>query len=84
MSQPLRATLIDRRVAANLRTQRQRAGMSQETLAAAVGTSFQQLQKYERGVNRISIGRLILACEALEISFSSLLTDTGDKSKALR
>jgi transcriptional regulator with XRE-family HTH domain len=33
-------------------------GMSQETLGAAIGLTFQQVQKYERGVNRIGASRI--------------------------
>jgi transcriptional regulator with XRE-family HTH domain len=72
VTQPSRATLIDRRVAANIRQLRLRAGWSQERLAKAIGTSFQQLQKYENAANRISIGRLVMICEALNISLSAV------------
>ena len=49
---------IDRHVASRLRLRRLEAGLSQTTLADALGISFQQLQKYEGATNRISAGAL--------------------------
>ena len=45
-------------VGRNIRVHRLARKMSQTGLAAAIGISFQQLQKYEKGANRISAGRL--------------------------
>ena len=44
---------IDVQVGARMRQRRTLLGMSQEKLGAAVGLTFQQIQKYERGSNRI-------------------------------
>jgi transcriptional regulator with XRE-family HTH domain len=63
---------VDRRVAANIRRLRLERGMSQESLAAEIRTSFQQLQKYETGTNRITIGRLVAICHALGISLDEI------------
>jgi transcriptional regulator with XRE-family HTH domain len=52
------ATAIDKHVGARVRTRRERLKMSQTTLGKALGVSFQQVQKYEKGVNRIGAGRL--------------------------
>jgi transcriptional regulator with XRE-family HTH domain len=49
---------IDRHVGARLRMRRMLVGMSQETLGEALGITFQQIQKYEKGANRISASRL--------------------------
>ena len=49
---------VDRHVGSRLRTRRTMLGMSQSTLAKAVGLTFQQVQKYERGTNRISASKL--------------------------
>ena len=49
---------IDRHVASRLRLRRLEAGMTQTQLAQAVGVTFQQLQKYEGAINRISAGAL--------------------------
>jgi transcriptional regulator with XRE-family HTH domain len=49
---------VDVHVGTRLRQRRTLLGMSQEKLAVAVGVSFQQIQKYERGANRVSASRL--------------------------
>ena len=49
---------VDIHVGTRLRQRRTLLGMSQEKLAAAFGVSFQQIQKYERGANRVSASRL--------------------------
>jgi transcriptional regulator with XRE-family HTH domain len=46
--------------------------MSQEQLAKELGVSFQQIQKYEKGVNRVSAARLFEICQALKVSLSSM------------
>jgi len=49
---------IDKQVGGQVRARRQALGMSQTKLADAVGLTFQQIQKYEKGTNRISASRL--------------------------
>ena len=49
---------IDRHVGSRVRMQRMMLGMSQEKLGDAIGLTFQQVQKYEKGANRISASRL--------------------------
>lgn len=49
---------IDRHVGARLRMRRMLIGMSQEKLGDAIGLTFQQVQKYEKGTNRIGASRL--------------------------
>jgi len=49
---------VDLHVGARLRLRRRAQGLSQTALAQAVGLTFQQLQKYERGTNRISASKL--------------------------
>jgi len=49
---------VDAHVGARLRMRRALVGMSQEQLGSAVGISFQQVQKYERGINRMGASRL--------------------------
>ncbi len=49
---------IDRHVGSRVRMQRMMLGMSQEKLGEAIGLTFQQVQKYEKGANRISASRL--------------------------
>lgn len=54
---------VDRHVGAAIRALRNKVGISQTALAEAIGVSFQQVQKYERGVNRVSASMLYdIAC----------------------
>ena len=54
---------IDRHVGSQVRTRRLLLGMSQEKLGDALGLTFQQVQKYEKGANRIGASRLLeMAC----------------------
>lgn len=59
---------VDRHVGAQLRSFRLQRGMSQSAVAAAVGLTFQQLQKYEKGVNRISASKLFELAGILGVS----------------
>lgn len=56
--------------AQGLRMRRALVGMSQEQLGATVGISFQQVQKYERGMNRMGASRLYQFARALRIPVS--------------
>jgi transcriptional regulator with XRE-family HTH domain len=58
---------IDLHVGARLRFRRLERGMSQEALATAVGLRFQQIQKYEKGQNRIGASRLYRLAAALDV-----------------
>jgi transcriptional regulator with XRE-family HTH domain len=49
---------IDRHIASRVRSRRLEMGLSQETVANALGVTFQQFQKYERSINRMSAGAL--------------------------
>ena len=61
---------VDVHVGMRLRQRRTLLGMSQEKLAKAFGVSFQQVQKYERGANRISASRLHLLTKILDVPVS--------------
>ena len=61
---------VDIHVGARLRTRRTLLGMSQERLAEAIGLTFQQVQKYEMGKNRISASRLYQFAQILDVSIS--------------
>ena len=50
---------IDREIGTRMRTRRMLIGMSQEKLGEELGLTFQQVQKYEKGTNRISVGRMV-------------------------
>lgn len=62
------ANKVDKLVGARVRTRRLEIGMSQERLADLLGVTFQQVQKYEKGVNRIAAGRLYDISEALDVN----------------
>jgi len=63
---------IDRLVGRNIRIQRLARRLSQTYLGERLGVSFQQVQKYERGRNRIGAGRLAGIAAALEVSLLTL------------
>jgi transcriptional regulator with XRE-family HTH domain len=69
--EPKRTSALDRAIGARVRARRASLGMSQERLGEALGITFQQVQKYERGANRISASRLhaIAAVLGAEVSF---------------
>jgi transcriptional regulator with XRE-family HTH domain len=64
------ATLADRLVGERVRLRRKELGLSQEKLGKAVGVTFQQIQKYENGVNRIGAGRLTQIGSFLDVPVS--------------
>ena len=66
---------IDAHVGARLRLRRMLLGMSQEKLARTIGLSFQQVQKYECGNNRIGAGRLYDLSRALDVPVSFFYED---------
>ena len=59
---------VDVHVGRRVREQRIVRGMSQEQLGTAIGLTFQQLQKYERGTNRISASKLYAIARELDVS----------------
>jgi transcriptional regulator with XRE-family HTH domain len=70
---------LDLAMGRRLKERRQQLGQSQQALAEAVGITFQQLQKYERGVNRISFSRLVQLARALRCRLSDLVEDLDFK-----
>jgi len=65
----------DVQVGARVRTRRLLIGMNQETLARGLGLTFQQVQKYEGGANRISASRLSQIADLLGVPISYFFTD---------
>jgi len=61
---------IDQHVGSRLRLKRTSMGMSQQKVAAALGLTFQQIQKYERGANRIGASRLYQISQILDVPVS--------------
>ena len=78
------ARMIDRRVADRIRERRQLMGLTQQALARIIGVAFQQAHKYERGLSRISAGRLYHIAAALETPIDYFFTadETAGRSKA--
>ena len=66
---------IDIHVGARVRLRRNLLGLTLQTLAKAVGVTYQQLQKYERGVNRISASRLFNLSHVLDVPISFFFDD---------
>ena len=64
---PKRVTEADRAVGARLHALRKARGLTQTALAEVLGVSFQQVQKYERGANRIGAGRIRTLAALLEV-----------------
>nr|WP_254434908.1 helix-turn-helix transcriptional regulator [Magnetospirillum sp. UT-4] len=73
---------IDVHVGARVRLRRTLLGMSQEKLGEALGLTFQQVQKYERGANRIGSSRLFDLSRVLDVPVSFFFDDMGDDLKA--
>ncbi len=61
---------------------RKKSGVSQKTLASKVGITFQQIQKYEKGLNRISVSMLYKFCHLFGVKPSYFFyEDTGNQNK---
>lgn len=65
-----RTTWMDRAIGERLCKIRKEVGMTQEELAHLLKLSFQQIQKYEKGINRISASRLFLIARALQVPYN--------------
>lgn len=62
---------------------RKMRGKSQENLAEALGLTFQQVQKYERGANRISASKLVQTAKYLECTVASLVGEDEELNNTL-
>lgn len=69
------ATPYDQEIGRRIRSQRIAIGMSQERLGSALGLTFQQIQKYEKGINRIASGRLQEISKILGVPMSFFFDD---------
>jgi transcriptional regulator with XRE-family HTH domain len=67
---------IDKRIGINIRYHRQRRGLSLGALGEGVGVSFEQIRKYENGINRIAASRLALVAETLQVQISAFFSGT--------
>lgn len=77
---PRASTGFDIIVGNYIRDARREAGVSQTSLGETVGVTFQQIQKYERGSNRVTVERFVKICRALDISSTEALADILDLS----
>jgi transcriptional regulator with XRE-family HTH domain len=73
---------IDVHVGGRVRLRRTLLGMSQERLGEALGLTFQQVQKYERGANRIGASRLFDLSRVLDVPVSYFFEDMADAVQA--
>ena len=71
-------------VGARIRIFRTQRGMTQGDLAARIGIAFQQVQKYEKGINRVGASRLSRIATVLGISIGDLFESTGNKAADLK
>lgn len=70
---------VDIHVGARVRLRRTLLGMSQEKLGEAIGLTFQQVQKYERGANRVGASRLYDLSRVLDVPVSFFFDDMPDE-----
>ena len=74
---------VDLAVGARIRLLRKVRGMSQQALAESAGVTFQQIQKYERGANRVSASMLARIAGALDAPVAEMFGETGSHSGAV-
>ena len=70
---PGRTATLELMIGARMRTRRRLLGLSQADLAERLGVSFQQVQKYERGANRVAASTLLTAAQTLNTTISWLV-----------
>lgn len=75
---------VDMHVGARLRLRRTLLGISQEKLGEAVNLTFQQIQKYERGANRVGASRIYEFSRVLDVPVSYFFDDMNEVTKATR
>jgi transcriptional regulator with XRE-family HTH domain len=75
---------VDKYVGSRVRMRRIMLGMSQEKLGEALGLTFQQVQKYEKGTNRVGASRLQQISEVLQVPVSFLFDGGPSGAPAAR
>ena len=73
-----RATETDRHVGNRIRERRVLLGLSQQQMAEMIGVTYQQAHKYERGINRISAGRLFEIAQVLGVPVGHFFDGLGN------
>jgi transcriptional regulator with XRE-family HTH domain len=83
-TEPREPTAVDLHVGGRVRVRRKMLSLSQGALATALGLTFQQVQKYERGANRISASKLYQIAQTLQVPmsffFDGLPDPTGERT----
>lgn len=74
-----RATDTDKHVGVRIRERRVMLGLSQQQMAELIGVTYQQAHKYERGINRISAGRLFEIAQVLRVPVGYFFEGLGDR-----
>jgi transcriptional regulator with XRE-family HTH domain len=72
---------IDVKVGQRIKVQRQAASLTQIALANELGVTYQQVQKYERGVNRVGAGRLLKIAQVLGVPVGALISGDAEAAK---
>jgi transcriptional regulator with XRE-family HTH domain len=74
---------IDKIVGRNIRIYRLQIGLSQTDLADKLGVTFQQVQKYENGTNRVSAGKLFTVASIMSVPITALFrgSEIGPETK---
>ncbi|AZL14992.1 helix-turn-helix domain-containing protein [Rickettsiales endosymbiont of Stachyamoeba lipophora] len=70
---------IDKTIGQNIRILRNKSGFSQEELGKRCGVTFQQIQKYEKGLNKVSASRLLMLAEILNCKFEDFFIEEEDR-----
>src|SRR5579885_100912 len=70
---------VDRHVGARIRERRIMLGLTQQQLAEMIGVTYQQAHKYERGINRVSAGRLFEIARALSAPITYFYEGIGEE-----
>jgi transcriptional regulator with XRE-family HTH domain len=81
MARRSRNHLVDRHVGATIRARRKALGLSQTELGRRVGITFQQIQKYERGTNRVSASTLYEIAETLAMPVAEFFPASGKRKQ---
>jgi transcriptional regulator with XRE-family HTH domain len=77
------ASRVDKLVGRNIRVHRLVRGLTQEGLGGKLGVTFQQIQKYEKGTNRVGSGRLYQIAALLEVPVTAFF-EGGDTQASVR
>ena len=81
---PKRPKQVDAHVGSKIRDRRKELGLSQTALGYKVGVTFQQVQKYEKGVNRVGASRLAAVAKVLEVPIGYFFPEDDSKAGVAR